>query len=223
MENDIIEKIQKLLALATSPNEYEARLATEKANELLIKYNLKMQDVASYDADDFIDRVVDDFDRSPVEFKFICPIIQLHFFVGVYYNNIVNGPKALRFVGTATNVAIATYMFEFLNRKFKLLWGMYVIEFDAPTTSKQSFYLGLKQGILEQLTLKRAAVEQEAGLVVVTDPRIKQALAHMSTMRSSVDSNDISALIAGQAEGASLKLTPGLPDAKSGQSGKFLK
>ena len=36
----ILAQIQKLLALGTSPNENEAKLATAKANALLLKYNL---------------------------------------------------------------------------------------------------------------------------------------------------------------------------------------
>lgn len=38
----MIEKIKKLIALASSPNEHEAALAMKKASELLAKYNLTM-------------------------------------------------------------------------------------------------------------------------------------------------------------------------------------
>lgn len=41
----IIEKIEKLLALATSPNEFEATRAMEKAAEILKKHNLSMSDI----------------------------------------------------------------------------------------------------------------------------------------------------------------------------------
>ncbi len=41
----MLEKIKKLLALATSPNEHEAALAMEKASELLAKHNLSMADM----------------------------------------------------------------------------------------------------------------------------------------------------------------------------------
>jgi len=40
-----IDKINKLLALGTSPNENEAKLATERANKLLLKYNLTMDQI----------------------------------------------------------------------------------------------------------------------------------------------------------------------------------
>ena len=43
--DDIVETIQKLLALATSTNEHEASLAMEKAQALLLKHNLSMAEV----------------------------------------------------------------------------------------------------------------------------------------------------------------------------------
>jgi Protein of unknown function (DUF2786) len=43
----ILNKIKKLLALSHSPNENEAVVAAQKANELLTKYNLSLGDVYS--------------------------------------------------------------------------------------------------------------------------------------------------------------------------------
>lgn len=47
MKKDIIDRIQKLLALATSPNEHEAAQAAAKAQALLMQYNLSLEDVKS--------------------------------------------------------------------------------------------------------------------------------------------------------------------------------
>lgn len=53
MENhEVLEKIKKLIALATSPNEHEAALAMEKASKLLEKHNLSMADLQSHKAVD---------------------------------------------------------------------------------------------------------------------------------------------------------------------------
>lgn len=48
----IIEKIQKLLALAGSANEHEAALAIEKAHDILAAHNLDMATVESYTPED---------------------------------------------------------------------------------------------------------------------------------------------------------------------------
>ncbi|MBD2629169.1 DUF2786 domain-containing protein [Trichormus variabilis] len=46
-KTEIINKIRKLLALSDSPNENEAIVAAQKANELLVKYNISLGDVHS--------------------------------------------------------------------------------------------------------------------------------------------------------------------------------
>ncbi len=50
-DKSIIEKIRKLLALSTSPNRAEAAAALNKANELLLQYNLTMDQVRMSSAD----------------------------------------------------------------------------------------------------------------------------------------------------------------------------
>ena len=40
-----LSQIKKLLALATSPNEFEAALAAAKAQELMFKYHLSLVDL----------------------------------------------------------------------------------------------------------------------------------------------------------------------------------
>lgn len=47
----IIEKIRKLLALSKSSNQAEAAAALNKANELLLQYNLSMDQIKTTDSD----------------------------------------------------------------------------------------------------------------------------------------------------------------------------
>lgn len=44
---DILDRITKLLALATSPNEHEAAAAAAKAQEILTEHNLRLEDIKS--------------------------------------------------------------------------------------------------------------------------------------------------------------------------------
>lgn len=48
MNNKIISKIAKLLALSESPNEFEAKAAMLKAQELLIKHKMTIKDIKEY-------------------------------------------------------------------------------------------------------------------------------------------------------------------------------
>jgi hypothetical protein len=47
IDETIIEKIQKLLALSTSSNEHEAALALAKAQKMLLQYNLSLEEVST--------------------------------------------------------------------------------------------------------------------------------------------------------------------------------
>jgi hypothetical protein len=46
MTDTLVEKVRKLLALADSPNEHEAALAAQKAQELMLRHGLDMAQVA---------------------------------------------------------------------------------------------------------------------------------------------------------------------------------
>ena len=48
--SSVMEKIKKLLSLATSPNEFEAARANDKVQELLLAYNMSMGDIKESDA-----------------------------------------------------------------------------------------------------------------------------------------------------------------------------
>jgi hypothetical protein len=49
LDTTVIDKINKLLALANSPNEHEAALAAQKASVLLTQYNLSLADLGKDD------------------------------------------------------------------------------------------------------------------------------------------------------------------------------
>ena len=55
--DEIVEKIRKLLALAESPNENEASLAAEKAQEMMLKHGI---DIATVAMEDGVSMSVDD-------------------------------------------------------------------------------------------------------------------------------------------------------------------
>lgn len=80
---ELIKKIQKLLALATSPNENEAKLAATKAQELLTLHNLNMQQVegAVFDYEEL--EVGERRKRAPMEHRFVAAILDRFFFVEV--------------------------------------------------------------------------------------------------------------------------------------------
>lgn len=222
MENKIInkisEKIKKLLSLATSSNENEAKLASEKANELLIKHNLNMSELKE-ESNYKNNRVVEG--RQSVEDKFICNILQKHFFI-----QIVKSKGGLHFLGEETNVEIAEYMYDYLKNTFKACFKQYREETGSKVGAKQSYYMGLYKGLNEQLTIKRQNVENETGLVVVKDGELTKYMRdQFGRLRGGgnqrINAGDQAARESGQEKGATMRIRKGL-NSSTGSTGKAI-
>lgn len=188
MNDKIIERIQKLLSLANSPNEEEAKSATNKANELLLKYNLSMQSVKT--VSDYVrkEQVESGLTLKP-HHDYISDIVMHYFFVKVHINNTFDGyssgefaykkaarrqfKKSVILVGTKHNVRIASYIFEYLEKTFPLLWkDKYERDARLSPGDRRSYYAGLKMGIESLLEETKWRVQEETGLVLVDDPEL---------------------------------------------------
>ncbi|MCK5515898.1 MAG: DUF2786 domain-containing protein [Desulfobulbaceae bacterium] len=151
-----IDRVEKLFALARSPNENEATLAMQKANELIEKYNLTI----------FEDGVKRDFGYTVINRKrkrietyqrHICRILQDFFFVKVivsslYDPRIDQSHKIIEILGAKENVAIGEYCYFFLENKLFTLWAYNRQKFRGSTrTEKNSYFLGLLAGFYDKL------------------------------------------------------------------------
>lgn len=225
IDEKIVEKIEKLLSLATSSNEHEARLAAEKANEFLVKHNISMQQVTDaryqYEKD-----VLSEKNEMGVEDKFVVPIITEHFFAKcVKSRNRRLKKTTIYIMGDKTNVAIARYVYSFLLRSFRDCWLEYKRTSEASEKSKQPYYLGLQKGLFLQLEAKRKQVEESMALVVVEDPGLRKFMRlHFPRVRTSSSKvgYDPEAEGAGLERGRTLHIRRGI-DSKSSESGRYLK
>lgn len=158
---ELIDKIQKLLSLATSPNEHEAQIASKKAQELLIKYNLSELDVKK-EAQEYKAQSEYIFRKSP-ELKFIYQILCKHFFVEIVYHG-----REVVFHGTDENIEVANYIKSFLCEAFKRLYRQAAKENGwRHGTKRNSFYLGLFKGLNDKLTEQKEAMGVGNELMIV--------------------------------------------------------
>ena len=221
MNKSVIEKIKKLLALATSPNENEAKSAASKASKLLIQYNLDQQEIEAHH--DYQKEVAFDEARKKCEQTYIFPILQQFFFVEVI-NSRNFGSTKIYFIGTETNVQVAKYIHDFLIIKFKDLFKEYKNNSEN-RVSRKSYYYGLMQGLRSQLENTQKDVEAERGLVLVKDPELERAvkkefpnIRHTSRRLNIQDRKSMSA---GIEHGQNIKLSKGLKG-DGYNSGKFI-
>lgn len=220
MENNkaIVEKIQKLLALANSANEHEAKLAASRAQELLVKYNLTEAIVEGH-SDTY---VREDFEtgrqREDKTHNLVLMLLRDFFFVEVVKDRKrnPNGKSFVRYVllGKTHNVEIAKYVKTFLEASFSNLWAQYRKEHNAPPSSRMSFMVGLYRGVAEQLKASRTKVQTETGLVVVKDADLvkfmENQFANLRSGRAKLDTRDQHAMAAGHEQGKNLRIAKGL-------------
>lgn len=232
-KNEIIEKVQKLLALATSPNENEAKLAAAKAHELLTKYNLSLEQVEESRLGEEYGALDKDQERTakPIEDRYILSILQQYFYVKVvtcvrtqklpWGTNRKAGYK-FTLIGRKHNVQIARYVYDFLFRSFRSTF----IEFckqngfrasGAAARVRKGYYRGLYYGLAEQLEANRQkALAAEKALVVAEDKNIDKFMEQHfgEKVKDGKPSREgqvnQAAVVAGYQEGKNMKIAMGI-------------
>ena len=112
---EIILKIQKLLALSKSSNQNEAQNAMLKAQKLLMKHKLSMQDIENYSSDNI---KIEDF-KTEQRFRGkswksnLANIIANNFGCFLYYKTGNRQVHTVCFYGKEEDVIIANIMFEY--------------------------------------------------------------------------------------------------------------
>lgn len=114
-QKEIIIKIQKLLALSKSSNENEAQNAMLKAQKLLIKYKLSLQEVERYSKENV------KIENLKTEEKFrgkswksnLAKVIADNFGCFIYFNTGNYKVHRVCFYGKEDDVIIANIMFEY--------------------------------------------------------------------------------------------------------------
>ena len=171
MNTELIAKIEKLLALAGSANEHEARAASAKAAELLTKYNLDAGAIAGerYTMGVFWEGI-----RFSPAHKWLYPIIQRFFFVHPIRKEYARGKWRLEVIGAETNVTVAGYVYNFLLRAYRRLWREYRLAHPRRKPLRSSYYFGVSAGIVSRLMEQRETTEREAGRKVGEDPNLEK-------------------------------------------------
>lgn len=217
----IINKVKKLLSLASSDNPHERQLATIKANNLLLKHNLLRfteNSEASLEEEEVCLLRVLESKKSSAKLKSIYEILE-----SFYVQPVINHGKGhvyLEVIGTRVNVEMAHYLAGFLDHEFERLWNEN--KKSNPelkgTKAKNSFFRGISKGYLEKI--KKQTQEQMSGhqLALIKQDLERQvsiAYGRLSYSRSS-NSNCSASLKMGKAAGKNMTIKRGITSAKNG-------
>ncbi len=173
----ILDKIHKLLALAKSPNEYEAHNAMTKAHMFLLKHNLALLDVQT--KLNYIFKQIGEVGRRNPSKSIISSIISKFFFVEAvwtfgYDQHKNRSGRILEIYGTPENVEMAEYVYNYLQNISELLWKEYKSrEKISGNKHRRTFIYGLLDGFYNKLD-SRDIEYQSRKLVWKGDPRLKE-------------------------------------------------
>ena len=196
----ILEKVKKLLRLTTDrgATESEAKAAAEAAQALLLKHNLKMEEVGDLDADQRQDESIkmDDMTltgkRNTIGWrKHLLWTICRPLMCRACYSS---WRQTMSIVGTPTSTALVKYLYEYLAQTVERLAEAHAEEMRhlktalmegwTPSDSanaKHSFAMGCASGIGERLEAKYRQVAQtndrSRALVVQSEKALEDAFA----------------------------------------------
>lgn len=169
----VIERIKKLLELATSPNEAEAKLAMEQAQKLMARHSVNMSDLN--DSDEI--QIVTESYENPSAFakqgileqtssiiSTIAPIFGVQAFVKLRQQEI----RSFNLVGYPTNIKVAKYAIDAIIQQGIVEARQKYKEYRT-TTFGVSFWSGFASGLYRKFSPYR---DTSNGLVVYN--KVKQ-------------------------------------------------
>ena len=238
----LLNKVQKLLALATSSNEHEALLAMEKVREIYARHNLAMHLRQEGDTAKAMVHLIIGHKKKRVEAHqaSIAGILVGYFFVKVLfcteYDHATGSEyRAFQVIGTRENVLMAEYVYHFLlNQTEHLVKELKKSRGELSRLMAKSYRLGILRGFQTKLELsddQHLKNDQphslgQALLVLKSDKALDKylevAFPKLSKKSSSPQSIDLDTFDAGKDEGSRITLHRGV-SSTSQNSGRYLK
>ncbi|MBF0361640.1 MAG: DUF2786 domain-containing protein [Oligoflexia bacterium] len=180
----IITKVKKLFALTQSSNQHEAELATIKANQLLIKYNLKGALDSFNNSEDKLKEEMEEFayvervlsaTRTSAKMRAISDILDWFLVYPVFNHG--NGVVHLEVTGSKVNVELASYVAKFLDYELSSIWER--VQSENPKMKgirhKNSFMVGIAQGYkLKMLKERKLYSESDEKALVVLEQNLSK-------------------------------------------------
>jgi hypothetical protein len=220
----VIDKIKKLLALASSINEHEAALAAAHVQRLLAAHNLAMADITATDRPGKADRVETDVARSlPKWIRYLSAGVSSAFDCQAIHHP---GTGKMTFIGVGADVQAAAYTFIYLDRTVRKLCAGYLKQHVGATIAgrqrdlmRHSYYLGAVSTITRQLQDQKKQTPVTPGaLVPVKEGLIRKLLSEMGpirTMHSRRSYINTTAYNQGQTDGQQVSIHKGVEQARS--------
>lgn len=220
----VIEKIRKLLSLASSSNEHEAALAATHAQRLLAEHNLAMADIEANHPPQSADKVETTVAKTlPKWIRSLSAGVSAAFDCQALHHP---AQGKMTFIGVGADAQIAAYTFAYLERTIRKLCSGYMrVNVPGDTTNRyrelmrQSYYLGAVSTINTQLVQQKMQTPVTPGaLVPVKEGLIKKAMNEFGPLRTVHSRRSYineRAYTQGQADGRNITIHKGVSGGRS--------
>lgn len=176
MEQEIVKKIKKLLALSSSDNTHEAESAMLKAQELLAKHNLQLSEIEEHKIRNAIEDVTNiTFTKAKWKGR-LAKIIASNFRCEMYYKTYRN--HKVTFLGLEEDVVICKVMTEYaiecIKKETNKIAKIYRERGDSAKGIENDFALGFIGGLSKKFEEQKQK-NQEWGLVLIIPKEVQEA------------------------------------------------
>lgn len=191
MDNKIIDKIRKLLALSESSNEHEAKLAMLKAQELLAKHKMTLKDVEGTEKIEVKKHYTDvTFTKAKWKGR-LASIIADNFGCYVFYST--RNTNRIVFLGKEEDVLVCeiilSYAIDCINSSVARLRREYYRDQMSAKGLEGDYAMGFLDGLKTSFN-KQKSNNQEWGLVLVKDEAVVEAYEDMTFTRTVVHTEE---------------------------------
>jgi len=191
MDEKLVKKIQKLLALSESSNEHEAQSAMLKAQELLIKHKLSLKEVKEFKT--YNDSIKEK--KTKISFKKAKWKAELASLVGDNFGCYVffktRYSHTITFFGKEEDIIVCNIMLEYavdcINNAVKKLRYQYLKEGYSTKGIENDYAMGFINGLSEKFEEQKQA-NQEWGLILLKDEEVTKEYNKID-FRGKVDTN----------------------------------
>lgn len=165
MNNNIIERLKKLLALAkNNPSQIEAEAAMVKAQAVAIEHGIDLAMLGASHTENETEIIREDMEfgqRLPTVTNYVCDVLISFFNVKIISSGGRNNGRRLIFVGKRDDVHTAKYIYNWLAETMVRCWHNYQRSTQAVVAQKRSYLLGFHNGLTAKLKANKHGVEAD--------------------------------------------------------------
>ena len=184
-DDRIFRRLKKVLSLTASANEHEAQVAVNKAQRIMLEYNI---DIVEFDRErEFGNRALGPIKGRHAAWElWLAMVLNGFFFVEVLWAWSYNALKdregtTLTVYGTQTNLDMAEYVYDYVSALLGRLWKTYKKETGLESNrERMRYYAGVVQGFYTKLEEDRQRASVETALVWMGDSRLGQYYSYLN-------------------------------------------